>query len=276
MNAKAWLPLCCAVILSGCNSVSQQTPAHTLSAQTVALNKSVIFIHGAHLKGAAWSAVQSQLSQQGISNYVVDLPGRTTHIDPKSITLEHAAQSLCEQLRAYPQPQSLVVHSQGGAVAHKAMTLCQDVKITDLIYVSAVAPVDGAKPFALLSKQDEENYFAGITYEDGWLKISDKPAYLASFTEAQAKRQQQFVLDNSVDEPAITGDGKVTLSKATLAPINKAYVFATQDKIISLPSQQKIAESINVTHTYSLDSGHLPMVTKPVELAEVITKALQL
>ncbi|MCG7561982.1 MULTISPECIES: alpha/beta hydrolase [Pseudoalteromonas] len=276
MNSKVWLPLSCAVILSGCNSTSQQAPVQSLTQETDAHKKSVIFIHGAHSKGTAWSTVQSQLTKKGISNYVVDLPGRKTTIDPKSITLDHAAQSLCTHLRSYPQPLALVAHSQGGAVVHKAITLCNDVNISDIVYVSAVAPIEGAKPFALLSKQDEDHYFSGITYEDGWMKISDTSAYLSSFTETHSKSQQQFVLDNSVDEPAITGDGKVMLSKATLAPINKAYVFAIQDKIISLSSQKKIAESIGITQTYSLDSGHLPMLTKPFELAEVITQALQL
>ncbi|KAF7788690.1 hypothetical protein PRUB_a1726 [Pseudoalteromonas rubra] len=276
MNSKVWLPLCSAIILSGCNSISQQAPVQSLAQETDALKKSVIFIHGAHSKGTAWSTVQSQLTKQGINNYVVDLPGRKTTIDPKSITLDHAAQSLCTDLRSYPQPLALVAHSQGGAVVHKAITLCSDVNISDIVYVSAVAPIEGAKPFALLSKQDEDQYFSGITYEDGWMKISDKSAYLSAFTETHSKTQQQFVLDNSVDEPAITGDGKVMLSKSTLVPINKAYVFATQDKIISLSSQKKIAESIGITQTYSLDSGHLPMLTKPLELAEVITQALQL
>ncbi|MCF2860206.1 alpha/beta hydrolase [Pseudoalteromonas sp. SMS1] len=274
---NALISLCATASLVACNSISSNTnsgsAANLSTGQTEA---TVVFIHGAHLRGAAWQPVASELKKAQVTPHIIDLPGRDKKVAPKTITLSHAADALCKRTQDLPQPQVWVMHSQGGAVAHKALASCNQVEVNHLIYVSAVAPVEGAKPFALLNKDDENNYFKGVTYEGGWMKITNQSEYITAFTNTNSKSLQAQIWSQSVDEPAVTGEGKVYLNKAKLNAIPKSYVFAKEDKIISYATQQKIAESIGATQTYHIESGHLPMITQPVALADAIKSALAL
>jgi pimeloyl-ACP methyl ester carboxylesterase len=277
MKVKVWLSMLSAMVATGCNTVEHDTVQYkNLMDNTVSNKNPVVFIHGAHLKAASWSLVQENLTKANIPSHTINLPGRTHSSNPEDITITYVAQAMCDELQKLSQPLSLVVHSQGGAIAHKTLTLCNNIQVNDIVYVSAVAPINGAKPFSLLSKKDEENYFAGVKYENGWMKIANKSAFLSTFTDTQSVKLKEIIMSNSVDEPAITGEGKVQLNKETLKNINKSYIYAKNDKIISFESQQRIAESIGIKNTYTIDSGHLPMITQPVELSKAIVAALRL
>ena len=274
---NTFIAFCATASLVACNSISSNsTPLSAAALSAEQATATVVFIHGAHLRGSAWQPVATELESAQIASHILDLPGRDNTVTPSSITLNHAANALCERTNALPQPQVWVMHSQGGAVAHEALASCNKAEISNLIYVSAVAPIEGAKPFALLNKDDEDNYFKGVTYKDGWMKITNQAEYVASFTNTQSHSLKAKVWSQSVDEPAVTGEGKVYLNKTKLDAIPKAYVFAKEDKIISYATQQKIAQSIGATKTYSITSGHLPMITQPVALADAIKSALTL
>ena len=276
MKLQVWFSLVSTVFATGCSTVQDKPIQYkTLNDSPVNYN-SVVFVHGAHLTGSSWSLVQANFAKLNILSHIINLPGSTKPSSPKDVTITYAAQAMCTELKQLSQPLALVVHSQGGAIAHKALTLCDEIQVSNIVYVSAVAPIDGAKPFSLLSKQDEENYFAGVKYENGWMKISDKPAFLSTFTDTQSAKLQKMVMTNSVDEPAITGEGKVQLEKAALNEISKSYIYAKNDKIISFESQQRIAQSIGIKNTYTINSGHLPMITQPDELSKAIVAALKL
>lgn len=238
--------------------------------------KNIVFVHGAHFKASGWQLVQGYLNESNIASVAVDLPGRHTGVDPKSITLPVAAKSLCDVLLTRPQPVVLVVHSQGGAVAHAALKECPQAVVSDLVYVTAVAPLDGAKPFALLSKKDEESYFKGVTYSDGWLRITDKNAFVTTFTNSTSKKVREEVLNNAVDEPAVTGDGEVNITLKDFGNIKTHYIFALNDEIISIESQRAIANTINPASLSILNSGHLPMLSQPKELSEAIKSAVRM
>lgn len=277
MKLKFVFSLLSTVFIAGCNTVQDQPIQYNdLNSTNPENYNSVVFVHGAHLKGSSWSLVQANFTKRNIPSHIINLPGSTEPSSPDDITITYAAQAMCSELKPLSQPLALVVHSQGGAITHKLLTLCDDIQVSNIVYVSAVAPIDGAKPFALLSKQDEKNYFSGVKYEDGWMKISDKSAFVSSFADTESATLQKMVITNSVDEPAITGEGEVQLKKEALKEINKSYIYAKNDKIISFESQQRIAHSIGIQNTYTIDSGHLPMITQPDELSTVIIDALQL
>jgi hypothetical protein len=53
-------------------------------------------------------------------------------------------------------------------------------------------------------------------------------------------------------------------------------VFAKRDQIISLESQQKIANDLDLKASFEIDSGHLPMLTNSQELTNVLIKISEL
>lgn len=250
------------ITLLGCAAQHPAAPAPTL-----------VLVHGAHFNAAAWQPLQNELQKAGIHSQAVNLPGRGDDPTPGSATLDSSAAALCQSLADISGAIALVVHSQGGAIAHQALHLCPAVEVSDIVYISAVAPIDGAKPFALLNEADEQHYFSGITYQDGWMKITNPQAFAETFTADSAHYAQ--VISQAVDEPAATGDGQVNLPAAQLQNIRTSYIFAEQDKIISFASQQKIAASIQPDQQFTLPSGHLPMLSMPQQLSQTILTALR-
>jgi hypothetical protein len=66
------------------------------------------------------------------------------------------------------------------------------------------------------------------------------------------------------------------LNEKRYQDIEKYYVFAKNDQIISHATQQKIAKSIDLKGTYTLNSGHLPMLTQSKKLADILLKIAEL
>ncbi len=140
------------------------------------------------------------------------------------------------------------------------------------MYVAAVAPLDGTKPYSLLSEEDEKNYFSGVNFDEksDWMVIDNEDNFANTFASKPTSKQTQDLLRYAVNEPAISGEGIVSYSAEDYARIDKYYVFTTLDKIIPLESQKTIAAKIDLVDEVELATGHTPMVTNPEDLANAI------
>lgn len=234
--------------------------------------QSIMFVHGAHLSAGGWSKVRSILDGEGVKTYAVNLPGRSKDVDPNSITLDVAAQGLCDGLKKVDGEIMIVAHSQGGAVVNDSLSVCPDENISSIVYLTAAAAQDGETMISMLSKKDKQHYLSGVSLdkETGWMVITDNKKFTHSFATDPTPEQAAELLKYAVDEPAVTGQGKVKLPAEEYANIDKYYIFTEDDQIISLESQKTIAANIELVDEAQLATGHTPMVTAPEELASVL------
>jgi pimeloyl-ACP methyl ester carboxylesterase len=252
-------------IISGCasNKYSNNAkyPINTL-----------VFVHGAHLTNNAWSSITTLLEKDGYNTIAVNLPGREQSINPNDITLDISSQALCDAIKTINTPITFIAHSQGGAVVNNALSICPIKNIKNIIYVAAVAPRNGEKPFSLLNTSDEENYFKGVNFDEdsGWMVISNKDSFVSVFTSSTSNEITRLISSQAVNEPAITGDGVISYEVEYFSKINKFYIHTKQDKIISLNSQKAIAGRIDLKNHAIIDTGHLPMISRPLKLANQI------
>lgn len=264
MYSKIAFASIASLLLAGCSAkqVSNENPA----------KPTLVFVHGAHLAANSWQKVVTPLGQQGYEPLAVDLPGRNDSVDPKAVTLTSSAKALCESLNAVEGKVVLVAHSQGGAVVNHSLSICPNSNVQSIAYVAAVAPVSGAKPFSLLSKQDDENYFKAVDYDkkSGWLKIKDAGLFASMFTNAKSSEIKREVVSLAVREPAAIADGKAEFAADKFARIKKLYVYTLEDKVISLASQRKIAASVAPDSEVVMNTGHVPMLTQPQQLSEIL------
>jgi len=247
--------------LSGCAYNNAKSPVNTL-----------VFVHGAHLTSHAWSSVIALLEKDGYNTIAVNLPGREQSVNPNEITLDASSQALCDAINDVNGPITFIAHSQGGAVVNNALSICPIKNIKNIIYVAAVAPTNGDKPFSLLNSSDEENYFKGVNFDEksGWMLISDKDSFVSVFTNSTSNEVASLILSQAVNEPAIIGEGVVSYEEEYFSKINKFYIYTTQDKIISFSSQKAIAGQIELKNDVVIDTGHLPMISSPLKLASQI------
>ena len=251
-------------------------PASMCSAAESASDKSVVLVHGAHLTAESWREVSEALRIAGYKVLVVNLPGRGS--DSRSaanVTLDSSARALCAAIVDQGPSLTFVAHSQGGAVVNHALGLCSNVVVEKIIYLAAVAPLNDEKPFAMLSKADDEHYYRGVVYDEasGLMKIHNAPAFVSAFSSLSLEANSamgEAILQGSVDEPAAIGEGGVALDGERFAAIKKYYIYTRRDQIISPATQQRIVQKLGPIETADLDSGHLPMLTQPRAVADLV------
>jgi len=229
----------------------------------------LVFVHGAHLTSNAWSSVIALLEKDGYNTIAVNLPGREQSANPNDITLDASSQALCDAIRNVNAPITLIPHSQGGAVVNNALSICPMENIKNIIYIAAVAPTNGDKPFSLLNSLDEENYFKGVSFDEksGWMVVDNKDSFVSVFTNSSSNEIARLISSQAVNEPAIIGDGVVSYEAEYFSKINKFYIYTNQDKIISLSSQKSITKKIDLKNYSTMNTGHLPMISSPLKLA---------
>ena len=240
-----------------------------------ALNKkTIVFIHGANFNASSWALLSQELNN--FETYSINLPGRGDSISHKIIDLDYSADSLCHSLRKIDKEINVILHSQAGAIFNHSLAICPEVKISKVIYISAVVPLNGERVFHNLSKNDEINYFKGIQYDkkQSSLIITNHIEFIKSFASNASRDQKTLILASSVSEPALIGEGVVKLNNSKFYSLVKYYIKTINDKIISQKSQNEIIKGINFKSVYSIESEHLPMITDYQELSKIIEDIL--
>lgn len=240
------------------------------------LGPSLLLVHGAHFTAESWRAVETSLDNK-VKTMTVNLPGRHGKFIAKHITLELSAAALCTELSKIDGDKIVAAHSQGGAVVNAALALCPDNDLKKIIYITSVSPFNGETAFELLSKQDDKHYFSGINYNKaaGSLEISNLDNFTQAFAPNATSLEKDWLKQHAVNEPSRLGSDSMKLDKEQFSKLKKYYIFAKNDKVISLKSQQKIAARMDITNSFTLDSGHLPMLTHSKELANILSEIVQ-
>ena len=268
MNKSISLVLSASIFLSGC---ATNIGSNNLSSSEN--NKEMlVFVHGAHLSGNAWSSVAGILEKDRYRTMMVNLPGREASAKPNDITLDASSQALCDSIKSVKAPIHFIAHSQGGAVVNNALSICPVENIKTIIYVAAVVPVKGDKPFSKLNALDEENYFKAIHFDEetAWMVINDEASFVSVFTNSRSDEIKKLIFSQAVNEPAMIGEGVVSYDEEVFSEISKFYIYTKQDKIISLESQKAITANLNIKNHAVIDTGHLPMVSEPKMLSSKI------
>mgnify|MGYP003386554028 FL=1 len=257
------------ITISGCSIINQNKG---LSSR----EEMLVFVHGAHLTNDSWLNTAKILKSVGFNSISVNLPGRNSSDNPNEITLNISSQALCDAIKNIDSPIVLIAHSQGGSISNNALSLCPKSNIQSIIYIAAVAPIDGDTPYSLLSKADESNYLKGIDYDDdsGWMVINNKDLFVSVFTNSESTAIKNTIIRQAVNEPAIIGEGVVHYDSEYFSTLNKFYIHTKFDKIISMESQEKIASKVDLDRSVTIDTGHLPMLSSPALLAREIVNIL--
>ena len=220
----------------------------------------IVLVHGAFADGSSWDKVIPILHDKGYKVVAVQNP------------LSSLADDVAATKRVVDAQTGKVVlvgHSWGGTVITEAGT---SDKIKALVYVAAFAPSEGEASGNL-----GKNYAVppGVP-----TLTADATGYLWLPADSVAKNFAQ-------DVPAATA----RMIYATQGPIaakafsdvttvaawkNKAnyYIVAEKDRMIAPELQQAFAKKLNAVTT-SLPASHVPMVSQPAKVAEVIIAAAQ-
>lgn len=234
--------------------------AFAARAAAPAADTTVVLVHGAFADGSSWDKVIPLLQAKGLKVVAVQNP------------LSSLADDVAATQRVVDAQTGKVVlvgHSWGGTVITQAGT---SDKIKALVYVAAFAPSEG---------EATANLGKDYAVPPGIATLqADAAGYLWLPADSVARNFAQDV------SPATAA-----LIAATQGPINaKAfgdattvaawktkpnyYIAAANDRMIAPALQQAFAKKLNAT-TVTLKTSHVPMVSQPAKVAEVIIAAAQ-
>ena len=243
-------------------------PATTGSLATPSRDKpTIVLVHGAFADSSGWSVVAAGLQAQGYPVLAFANPLRGVQYD---------SAYLRSVLDTIPGPIVLVGHSYGGAVITNAST--GDPDIRSLVYLAAYALDEGE------TVQQANALGGGQTDLGDHLVIRPFPG--AAPGDADATIDPAYFRELfAQDLPrAVTATMAATQRPAALAAFGTPsgapgwksiptwYMVAKQDRTIPPVAERAMAARAGST-TVEVNSSHVPMLSQPLAVLALITRA---
>src|SRR5712672_2175211 len=219
--------------------------------------KNILLVHGAFADGSSWAKVIPRLEAKGL------------HVTAVQNPLSSLADDVAAARRAIARqdgPVILVGHSWAGMVISEAGN---DPKVAGLVYVAAIVPDEGQAASDVLKP-----------YAPGPGLGEAKPDASGFLSLTRKGIDEDFVPDVPAAERAIVYATQGTWNSACLGDKVSAPAWATKpswfiavnDRMLSPEYEQAIAKHIHAKTT-TLPTGHVPMLSKPKDVAAVIIDA---
>ena len=217
---------------------------------------SIVFCHGLWADGSCFSKLIGPLQAEGYECIAAQYGLNSTEED---VALTKAT------IGRVSSPVILVGHSYGGSVITGAGT---DDRVAGLVYICALAPDADETSQTQQSKFPSTAVFSKIDVKDGriWLL----PEGIDDFAGDLSEQEKKLVLaTQGVPKPDLFGakvGGTAWKSKPSW------YIVGKNDRTVHPDLERFFAKRMGAT-TYELDSSHLPMLSHPGRVLEVIRTA---
>ena len=217
---------------------------------------SIVFAHGLWADGSCFSKVIPTLQAEGY-----EVVSTQNSLD----TLEGDVAAVRRALGRVSSPAILVGHSQGGTIITAAGT---DDRVAGLVYIAALAPDDGETAQSQQAQFPTTDVFAHIEIADGrvWLL----PDGIGCFAGDLSEQEQKLVWATQGVPVADLFNQKVEGVAWKSKP--SWYIVAKNDRTVNPELQRFVAKRMGAT-TYEVDSSHVPMLSNPSLVIDVIRTA---
>jgi pimeloyl-ACP methyl ester carboxylesterase len=220
--------------------------------------KTVVLVHGAWASGASWNKVIPILEMAGMKVIAVHNPMSSLADD-----IANTARVIKDQ----NGPVILVGHSYGGAVITEAG---ESENVVALVYVAAFAPEAGQSISAIIKPFGTPEYFSSIHVDAGHYSTWPRSAMEKWF--APDVDAAEVAIMAATQAPLFLGSFDEAVAKASYISKPSWFVIPEKDQIIPTALQTHFAEMMKAT-VVSVDSGHVPMLSKPQAVADAILAA---
>jgi pimeloyl-ACP methyl ester carboxylesterase len=217
---------------------------------------SIVFAHGLWADGSCFSKVMNLLLADGYEVIATQNQLNTVADDAAAVRTA---------LGRVSSPSVLVGHSYGGTVITAAGT---DERVAALVYICALAPEDGETSQADQDKYPKTPVFQHIEVADGriWVRPSGIPDFAGDLPQEEQKlvwATQMVPLADLFNQPV---PGAAWKMKPTY------YIVGADDRTVQPDLQRFLAKRMNAKTT-ELQSSHVPMLSQPQGVYEVIREA---
>jgi pimeloyl-ACP methyl ester carboxylesterase len=219
--------------------------------------RNIVLVHGAFADGSSYAKVIPLLTARGYRVTAVQNPLSSLAADVEATRRAIAMQD---------GPVLLVGHSWGGMVISEAGN---DPRVVGLVYIAAIVPTEG---------QSAGDVLQPYPPTPGLAKMKPDASGYLSLTRQGI--EEDFVPDLPAAERALVYATQGPWNSAALAEKVKIPAWKTRpswyitvdDRILPPDYELAIARRIGAKTT-RLSSGHVPMLSRPRDVAEVILDA---
>ena len=217
---------------------------------------SIVFVHGIWADGSCFSKLIPTLQAEGHEVIAAQF-GLDTHGGDVA-----AVRSTMGRVSS---PAILVGHSYGGSLITAAGT---DPRVAGLVYIAALAPDADETSQSLQAKFPVTEVFSHIEVADG--RVWVKPEGVACFAGDLSQEEQKLVWATHAAPAADLFNQKVEGTAWKSKP--SWYVVANKDRTVH-PELQRFVAKRMAAITFDTDSSHVPMLSQPDFVLDVIRKA---
>ena len=220
--------------------------------------KNIVLVHGAFADGSSWAKVIPILQAKGYNVTAVQNP-LTSFADDVAATNRALAQQ--------NGPVILVGHSWGGVVITEAGV---DPKVVGLVYVAAFGP-DSTEVVGDIGKSypPPPSFEAPIVDKSGFMTLP-ADAFVKHFAWDLPKAEAQVLA--AAQGPINAAAFGTKVSNVAWKTKPSWFIVARKDQAIAPDEERFFAKRMKATTT-ELDSSHVPMLSKPNDVAAVIVDA---
>jgi len=217
---------------------------------------SIVFCHGLWADGSCFSKLIGPLQAEGYECIAAQYGLNTTAED---VALVKAT------IGRVSGPVVLVGHSYGGTVITGAGT---DDRVAALVYICALAPEADETSQTQLSNFPTTDVFSHIEVVDGriWLRPEGTEYFCGDLSDEE---QKLVWATQGVPQPDLfnaKAGGTAWKSKPSW------YIVGKKDHTVHPDLERFFAKRMDAT-TYELDSSHVPMLSQPERVIDVIRAA---
>src|SRR4029077_20447640 len=219
----------------------------------------IVLVHGAWADGSCWSGVIERLQADGFQVRAPQFP---------LSSLADDVERLRQVLEFQDGPTLVVAHSYGG----QSMTAlgAEAPNVVGLVYVAAFGLDEGESLGALLSHGPPTPALAHLFTDApgfAWLSEDD---FVNPFA-ADVDPTQARVL-YAVQQPLATSAFGDVMGAPAWKSLPSWYLVAQNDDALAPDPERQFAARMGAT-TVEIPSSHVPMVSRPNEVADLIEKA---
>jgi pimeloyl-ACP methyl ester carboxylesterase len=217
---------------------------------------SIVFAHGLWADGSCYSKVIPALQEDGYQ-----VISAQNSLD----TLEGDVAAVKRALGRVSSPAILVGHSYAGTVITAAGT---DDRVAGLVYIAALAPDETETSQTLQDKFPATPIFQHIEVADG--RIWMLPSGIGNFAGDLPEHEQQLVWATQGVPDTDLFNQKVDGTAWRTKP--SWYIVANHDQTVNPDLERFVAERMGAS-THAVDSSHVPMLSHPDFVLDVIRTA---
>jgi pimeloyl-ACP methyl ester carboxylesterase len=230
------------------------------AAESSAVTKNILLVHGGFVDGSGWSQVYRGLRKDGYNVTIVQIPTISLAEDVAATKLAISQQSGAV---------ILVGHSYGGAVISEAGS---DPRVKGLVYIAAFAPDKGESVQSLIANPVPGAPVPPILPPQNGFIFVDRAKFAEAFAADVEPAEAAFMADSQVPwgVKALTG----TVTEPAWNSRRSWYLVTTEDKMIPPQAQRQMAKRAGST-VIETKGSHAIYISRPQAVIKLIERAAE-